>query len=216
LSISIINDVINIGSQAFNGCDLLEEITFGEKVTTIGESAVSHCDNLNIVNLPSSLISIEGSAFYNCKNITDVYYNGTQEQWNLISIDGGNDNLVNANIHFIDDKTTTYPFCFSNSLTNQNGEIITRYNIGDITKVKMTLSKQNKDDHTGIFFIAFYDANHRLIYANYKSSTITKDADEVEIDIIDDVSSACKIKAFAWKDLLTIEPLCKTIEEVIN
>lgn len=109
----------------------------------------------------------------------------------------------------------TYPFYFSNSLTNQDGEIITSDNIADVTKVKMTLSNLHTGDHTGVFLIAFYGADNRLIYVNYKTATIGEDVDEVEIDITEDVSSAYKVKAFAWKDLLSIQPICEALEENI-
>ncbi len=108
-----------------------------------------------------------------------------------------------------------YPFYFSNSLTNQDGEIITPDNIADVTKVKMTLSKLHTGDHTGVFLIAFYGADNRLIYVNYKTATIGEDIDEVEIDITEDVSSAYKVKAFAWKDLSSIQPICEALEENI-
>ncbi len=109
----------------------------------------------------------------------------------------------------------TYPFYFSNSLTNQDGEIITPDNIADITKVKMTLSKLHTGDHTGTFMIAFYGADNRLLYVKSKQATISEETDEVEIDITDDVSSAHKIKAFAWKDLSSIQPICEALEETI-
>ncbi len=111
--------------------------------------------------------------------------------------------------------TPTYPFYFSNSLTNQDGEIITSDNIADVTKVKMTLSKLHTGDHSGIFLIAFYGADNRLIYVNYKTATISEDIDEVEIDITEDVSSSYKVKAFAWKDLSSIQPICDALEENI-
>ncbi len=95
------------------------------------------------------------------------------------------------------------------------GEVITPSNIADVTKVKMTLSKLHTGDHTGMFLIAYYGADNRLIYINSKSATISEDIDEVEIDITEDVSSAYKVKAFAWKDLLSIQHICEAPEENI-
>jgi len=108
-----------------------------------------------------------------------------------------------------------YPFYFSNSLTNQDGEIITPNNIADITKVKMTLSKLHTGEHTGVFLIGFYDVNNKLIYVNFKSATIGDEINEVEIDITDDVSSAYKMKVFAWKDLSNMQLMCEAMEERI-
>lgn len=106
-----------------------------------------------------------------------------------------------------------YPIYFSNSLTNQDGEIITSDNIADLTKVKLTLSKSHSGEHTGTFLIAFYDKDGKLIYVNSKPQTIDEDTDEVKIDIEGDVSSAYKIRAFAWNNLSGMEPLCEDWEE---
>ena len=45
------------------------------------------------------------SAFTGCRALTDVYYKGTEEQWNLISISYDNDWLLKATIHFLGEAT---------------------------------------------------------------------------------------------------------------
>lgn len=109
----------------------------------------------------------------------------------------------------------TYPFYISNSLTNQDGEIITQENIADVTKLRLMLTKLKSGEHTGTFLIAFYDSENKLIYVNSKPATISDNMQEVEIDITGKVSSACTIKAFAWKDLSIIEPICEAWVENI-
>lgn len=110
---------------------------------------------------------------------------------------------------------SAYPFYFSNSLKNQNEEIITADNIADITKVKLTLSKLQSGEHTGTFLIAFYGENDKLLYMNCKTGTISENGDEVEIDIGENVASAQKIKVFAWDCLSTMNPMCNAMEEII-
>lgn len=100
-------------------------------------------------------------------------------------------------------------------MTNQDGDIITADNVNNITKVKMTLSKLNTDEQTGVFLIAFYGYDGRLVYVNSKPVTIDEDTDEVEIDVTGDVSSAYKVKAFAFKDLTNMQPICDALEENI-
>ena len=41
-------------------------------------------------------------AFEYCDSLTDVYYNGTLEQWNAITIEDCNEPLLNATIHAAD------------------------------------------------------------------------------------------------------------------
>ena len=42
------------------------------------------CTNLRKVYFPHSVTSIENYAFYNAVNLVDIYYAGTQEEWEQI------------------------------------------------------------------------------------------------------------------------------------
>ena len=102
-SYSIPDSVTSIGDSAFRGCDSLTSVTIGNGVTSIGERAFDDCDSLISVTIPDSVTSIGYYAFfsYNRPRIGNVYYTGTQEQWNKIAINEyGNDDLLNATIHF--------------------------------------------------------------------------------------------------------------------
>ena len=50
------------------------------------------------VTIPSTVKTIGGSAFDGCRGLTTVYYTGTEEQWNSISIGKYNTYLTNAEI----------------------------------------------------------------------------------------------------------------------
>jgi hypothetical protein len=52
------------------------------------------------VQIPASVTSIRDRAFGVCESLTDVYYGGTQEEWNAISIGSENWGLDEATIHF--------------------------------------------------------------------------------------------------------------------
>ena len=57
----------------------------------------------SISALPASLTYIGETAFFGCENLTDVYYSGTEEQWNAIrmfSRDDPEDFLCQAEIHY--------------------------------------------------------------------------------------------------------------------
>ncbi len=100
-SITIGNSVTSIGGYAFEGCTSLTSITIPDSVTSIGYHAFSGCDSLTSIIIPDSVTSIGDHAFYRCSSLTDVYYSGTEEQWNNISIaSSGNNYLKNATIHF--------------------------------------------------------------------------------------------------------------------
>ena len=91
----------SISSTAFQSCVKLPSVVFGNGVQSIGNSAFTSCSGLTSVTIPDSVTSIGKSAFYNCTSLTDVYYTGTEEQWNAISINStGNDTLIGATIHY--------------------------------------------------------------------------------------------------------------------
>jgi len=69
-------------------------------VTRIGAEAFEWCTSMKNITIPDGVMSIGYDAFLNCKSLTNVYFTGTEEAWNGITIDGGNDALKNANIHY--------------------------------------------------------------------------------------------------------------------
>ncbi len=62
-------------------------------IRLIGKTATSFV-------IPDSVTSIGDYAFDGCTGLTTVYYSGSEEEWNAISIDDYNDELLNAEIIF--------------------------------------------------------------------------------------------------------------------
>ncbi len=106
-STTIPDSVTSIGSYAFRGCTSLISVTIPDSVTSIGDNAFSSCDSLNSLTIGNNVTSIGEKAFYNCFSLTDVYYTGTEEQWNEVSISSDNDPLTSATIHYnyVSDET---------------------------------------------------------------------------------------------------------------
>ena len=123
ISYTIPDGVITIGDYSFYDCDSLASIKIGDTTTTFGYMAFYDCDSLTSITLPNSATSIGAyafaycnsltsitildnityvgfCAFYYCGNLTNVYYSGTEEQWNKISIDSNNWCLTSATIHY--------------------------------------------------------------------------------------------------------------------
>ena len=99
-SVTIPESVTTIGDSAFYNCSSLTSVTIPESVTTIGYSAFYDCYSLTSVTIPESVTTIDDYAFFCCYSLTDVYYSGTEAQWNTIGIDSGNERLLNAKIHY--------------------------------------------------------------------------------------------------------------------
>ena len=102
-------------SPWYSNRDSIKTIVIENGVTSIGNFAFYNCFRLlrlTSIMIPNSVTSIGISAFEHC-GITDVYYSGTQQEWNSISIGDGNYYLINATIHYtavsIDNEETAMP-----------------------------------------------------------------------------------------------------------
>ena len=100
-NVIIPDSVTSIGDRAFSGCTGLTSITIPDSVTSIVYGAFWGCSVLTSITIPDSITSIEWRAFQECTGLTDVYYTGSEEQWNKIDIDESkNEPLLNATIHY--------------------------------------------------------------------------------------------------------------------
>ena len=99
-SVTIPEGVTSIGDWAFGGCSSLTSVSIPEGVTSIGTYAFYGCSGLTSVTIPEGVTSIGDWAFNGCDAITDVYYSGTEEEWQAIEIGNYNDALSDATIHY--------------------------------------------------------------------------------------------------------------------
>ena len=115
-SVTIPESVTEIGMGAFNSCLSLTSITIPKGVTYIDEFTFNECHSLTSVVIPRSVTRIGSSAFSGCDGLKDVYYAGSQSQWNGLEISDGNDSLLSADIHF-DPSGSTGSGTFGDNLT---------------------------------------------------------------------------------------------------
>lgn len=96
-----INEETKIICQAaFSWCKNLYSIEIPDTIQIIKESTFDNCSSLVSVVIPASVKKIEYGAFQRCPNLTNVYYKGTEEEWNEIEVDVKNDNLLSAVKYF--------------------------------------------------------------------------------------------------------------------
>ena len=82
-SIQIPNGVLKIGINAFRGCKFTS-VTIPNGVTEIDIEAFDSCSQLHSAYIPSTVVKFGTSAFCS-QNLTDIYYTGTQVQWEAIT-----------------------------------------------------------------------------------------------------------------------------------
>lgn len=86
----------------------INNVIIRDGVTSIGNNAFLYCSNLKSISIPVSLKNVNRMAFRGCSSLSDVYYSGTEEEWNGITIlwkngvDYYDENgyLVSATIHY--------------------------------------------------------------------------------------------------------------------
>ena len=99
-SVTIPDSVIYIGRGAFYDTSL-KNITIPNGVAEIAYGTFRLCTNLTSITIPDSVIYIGEWAFRDCESFNDVYYEGTKEQWDAITVEKNlNSALLNANIHY--------------------------------------------------------------------------------------------------------------------
>ena len=85
----------------------IKRIVITEGITRIGKNVFRFFPNLTEVVILTSVTEISVGAFQACDSITDVYYSGTEVQWNNVVIGDSNNALLNATIHYNHTPTFT-------------------------------------------------------------------------------------------------------------
>ena len=70
--ISLPDSLVDIGGYAFTGCEKLEEIRLGLKITVIKDGTFSKCTALKQIEIPGNVTEIRSMAFCGCKNLEKV------------------------------------------------------------------------------------------------------------------------------------------------
>lgn len=90
-----------IGDEAFSGCTSLTDVTLPYGFNCLRPRAFSGCTSLKTVTFSSEVWPICEDVFAGTDSLTDIYYIGTEEQWNDFAskVDFGRD-MTGVNIHF--------------------------------------------------------------------------------------------------------------------
>ena len=93
--------VAAIGDWAFENCIGVTNVIIPNGVSCIGRYAFSFCTKLERITIPDSVMSINDEVCFCCNSLTDIYYTGTEQQKNQITISANyNEDLLNVPWHY--------------------------------------------------------------------------------------------------------------------
>ena len=82
-SVAFLSEVTRVGSSAFENCRFLEA-SFDGDIEYIGERAFGNMQKLRWFVFSDNLKTLGANVFDGCINLTDVYFSGTDEQWEAV------------------------------------------------------------------------------------------------------------------------------------
>ena len=79
-----------ISEKMFSMCFELKHVVIPEKVESIHKEAFRWCKGLETVVIPKSVKYIDADVFITCDSLKTIYYCGTKEEWDAVSIHSSN------------------------------------------------------------------------------------------------------------------------------
>lgn len=117
----------HIGQGAFMGCEAIKNIVIPYGITEIKNQTFLFC-GMQSITIPDTVTSIGNGALYFGEIVCDVYFSGTEDEWNAIETDETGICIGNVILHY---NTVVVDYFF-----NENTQIIetpssTTINYGD-------------------------------------------------------------------------------------
>lgn len=192
-AVKIPDSVIYIGEYAFLECSSLSELVLPAGVSHIYESTFGYCTGLKNITIPAGVTEIEDSAFEECTSLTDVYYGGSKEEWERVSIGSNNEALLNATIHYGREAAPSMGDCSTESMSFTETD-------GGCT-VSSEVRNNTGSEIPCIVYSAVYSSDGVLKACGTSEEIIFgNDVSEVSISVPCMAEKGDIIKTFVWKD----------------
>ena len=196
-----------IDNSSFKDCTSLERVIMQDGLTGIEDYAFSGCTSLKSVTLPRTLIYISYYAFDDCISLNDVYYAGSESDWQVLrgNILSGNHPLQYAKIHY----GFGIPYTISDvTIIDSDGNETTDIPQNGDFEVTLSLTHNNVSrDAQGTAIAALYSEDGTLINAVTADSA---DGINYSVQIPEQTGEIAQLKLFVWNFTnKSLEPLAE-------
>lgn len=96
--VTLPSTLTTLSVSCFKNCPKLRTVSGGKSIATIAESAFKYCTVLESIELSSALREVDWCAFDETPDTITIRFDGTEAQWNAITVDSGNDSFKNATV----------------------------------------------------------------------------------------------------------------------
>ena len=83
-AVTLPQSIQRVSQGMFQVCGALSSLVIPQGAASIGGAAFASCSSLTQLTIPDSVTQIETGAFSNCLMLKDIYYGGSEAQWNSI------------------------------------------------------------------------------------------------------------------------------------
>ena len=104
-TVTINNDIINVGKGAFSDCPKLTNVKFNASVDRLDEQAFYNCTGLRTITLPNNEVSLGKNCFYKCGNLEEI---GFAENTKLENLEGSFFHETNLTAFSVSDRNPYY------------------------------------------------------------------------------------------------------------
>ena len=193
--------VTTIRYKAFDGCDLITTVILPDGLKTIEPYAFDGF-GIHKIYIPSSVTFIHMS-FSGCDNVTDIYYQGTEEEWDNKDFHGG-DCFIFAPVHFESGVPSPYVQTIE-ECSYDNGTL----------NVKAVISTDSQKLLSSVIYAAVYDGSGRLLRVSSNRTDISMGERNIEFTFNDYThNDGDYVKVFLTEE--GIYPQCESNTFILN
>ncbi len=148
IKVEVPDSVSSIGEYCFYRSGILS-CRLPSSVSALPLASFYGCTNLHNIEFSSAVSTIEDYALYNCSNLKSVYFNGTEQDYEAISIGENNSPLGDAAVIYSGDgETEIQKYAVTYDLNNGSGETLsdTYYSVENTYKIFSNVFSEDSVD----------------------------------------------------------------------